>query len=691
MEQLFDQPSTQNDAGTTQSPDASVHQYHTREFPSVVRVTSQTNEGATQSTNSLKFQPLPTGSEVTEPTSSESTSSSISPVTVKEPGAEKQIQAVPVTTSSHNLVVVKARGRDGYFIYDHDKRYRNAVRHVMDSQEGDCSNSLTESCRLAQELYDRCMDLEKESNSPSVTQNLDANLSAGVTQRQIGGRTVTIIPPKIASELFPSSRMIEAGLEPFRTDDRKAPAALPKQQAKAACSVLKDEPQLWESVGRTREQFLALPPDEQGSLEYLHKTELRKLISEASKKKLDSLPDLEPPLRGDPAAAERLMINLIRGFNQDGVDRLVDLLMEQEESKIGVTYYPDNSCHAFESSTYYRELVEAIKEPEKVFYSGHSTKRARHQQETQKCYNHFSEMAMAKLDDMCEKVLCSAFSTIQLDDLEQAAERVVKQDQQDGARTALEEFKRRLKLAKIILAPDQQEGNDIWFRAMVIANSSLRGLGKSSMKPVLMFRSSYKVRKCYLQAIAGLLLISSREQQEPNWNLIVQLIKDAHSEFRNDQLSYQSFATLIAKALARCDNAMDQLIGDSRAQPVQDDSGNPIEALVGLLRRVDRTSLLKLNPDDDSLFDVILLLQRTEDLAAELRLMILNYKDAATNLVQRPHFFSKDCGPEQLKHRLKTDFAYFCRKAEWQVTTDCGNRSLYSHWSKHQDKSKTKK
>jgi len=436
----------------------------------------------------------------------------------------------------------------------------------------------------------------------------------------------------------------------------------------------------------TKEQFLALPPDEQGSLEYLHKTELRKVISEAAKKKLDSVPDLEPPFIGDPAAAERLMINLIRGFNQNGVDRLVDLLVEQEASKIGVVHYYNDPHYASEGNTYYRELVEAIKEPEKVIYSGHSTKKARHQQETQKCYNHFSEMAMAKLDDMCEKVLCSAFSTIQLDDLEQAAERIVKQDQQDGARTALDEFKRRLKLAKIILAPEHQEGNDIWFRAMVIANSSLRGLGKSSMKPVLMFRSSYKVQKCYLQAIAGLLLISSREHKEPNWDLIVQLIKDAHSEFRNDQLSYQSFATLIAKALARCDGAMDQLIGDPRVQSVQNDSGDPIEALINLLRRVDRSSLSKLNPDDDSLFDVVRLLQRTEDLATELALMILQYKDSATSLIQRPHFFSRNCTPEQLKHKLKTDFTYFCRKAEWQVTADCGNRSLNSHWRKPQSK-----
>ena len=196
MERLFDQPSTQNDAGTTQSPNASVHQRYTREFPSVARVMSQANEGATQSTDSLKVQMLSTDPEVTGTGSSNSSSSSISPVTVKEPQAEKQIQDGPSKGNSQDPIVVKARGGDGYFIYDPDRRYREAVKRVIEPSDEALSGSLDESYRLAQRLYDRCMDLEKELNDLSATQDLAPGPGTIKWQKQIGGCTVTALPPR---------------------------------------------------------------------------------------------------------------------------------------------------------------------------------------------------------------------------------------------------------------------------------------------------------------------------------------------------------------------------------------------------------------------------------------------------------------------------------------------------------------
>jgi len=230
MERLFDQPSTQNDAGTTQSPNASAHQRYTREFPSVARVMSQANEGATQSTDSLKVQTLPTNPDVTGTGSSNSSSSSISPVTVKEPQAEKQTHDIPSKGNSQDPIVVKARGGDGYFIYDPDRRYREAVKRVIEPSDEALSGSLDESYRLAQQLYDRCMDLEKESNSPPSTQSLAPD---PIWQRQIGGCTVTALPPRALSGLFSSSCLSDLGPRQSQTRARRAPTVLSEQQAKA--------------------------------------------------------------------------------------------------------------------------------------------------------------------------------------------------------------------------------------------------------------------------------------------------------------------------------------------------------------------------------------------------------------------------------------------------------------------------
>ena len=381
-------------------------------------------------------------------------------------------------------------------------------------------------------------------------------------------------------------------------------AEWPKLKQAPAYREFQDDPELWDYIGMSKSQFLALSPTEQFDLEYRSKVNIRELILRKSNSQCDST-----ELKSQASqlhVAEKLFLTTLRDFTSEGTDKLIELFLVQASHKMSKQgLYPDMG----QLYGYYKELINSVI----------NNQKARPQDPTDdpwhcaSLYNELSQLAQGQLNEANEEITWSAIATHNLEVLSEAVEFARQRDLQEATNLALNEFQKRIRLAKQILAPVNPKENDIWHVAMTTAVSAARGLYKHPDQAHTNYMTNSLIRRASLNVIAGLLLSAVRENQAPDWALTKRLIHNAHLTFieENSQPpNGESFATLIAKALVEC--RAGPLDGSCPVAEEVIDMTDPIEIICAMLKKVDLSVVQKRTYEDAQINEAISLLEKVE-------------------------------------------------------------------------------
>lgn len=265
-----------------------------------------------------------------------------------------------------------------------------------------------------------------------------------------------------------------------------------------------DDPELWDYVGMSKSQFMALSSTEQFELEYRSKVNIRELMLKESSSQHDlAIPKSQVP---QLHVAEKLFLTTLKEFTSEGIDKLIELVLVQTSNRISKQgLYPDMS----QLYGYHKELIHSVIHIQKTQPQDPS-------EDSWHCaslYNNLSQLAQGQLSAASEEITWSAIATHNLEVLSEAVEFARQRDLQEATNSTLNEFQKRTRLAKHILAPVNPKENDVWHVAMTTAISAAKGLGKDPDQAHTNYMSSSLIKRASLHVTAGLLLSAVHEKK----------------------------------------------------------------------------------------------------------------------------------------------------------------------------------
>jgi hypothetical protein len=282
--------------------------------------------------------------------------------------------------------------------------------------------------------------------------------------------------------------------------------------------------------------------------------------------------------------------------------------------------------------------------------------------------------------NICEdEVDLSTMAALRIEELDATVDHMVNKDRREAAIQASIELKKRLALAKVIIAPELQldERND-WFKAIGLASLACQGLGRDKIEG-LEIRSTQRVGKLYLRTMAGLMSYYANKNKIPDWDLLSQLLLDAYEAAQSAQERHDSMTSLLAQALARVPQGATSKLKLWRTY-WEHDSPNwaaipdidkcPIQAFKAMLDAVGPIAKWSVEPDDDSIPSVMRMLDSTMHLMTELNWVLSKYLDLASKKTRPPYFPDVgDVDRGTALHQAKTQIMKICRQAQYWIRT----------------------
>jgi len=505
----------------------------------------------------------------------------------------------------------------------------------------------------------------------------------------------TEAPPSIGLLNNPA---IKDGVAPqgeFNSSSPKAPAAKAGARDHSFSTTSPDcsfeESELWDYVGMTKEDFLALDPTAQSAKEYECKTDIRKCMALHEMKRAQHEGGIARQQALLVKRAEREILQCLRDLKDAKLFKIIDLLAEERVSICRYCSTGSLSCECrIDATIYYHRLIDELRLP------SHNNAKRIPLSETQ-ITEQLSNMAISEFDVITDALNLSLIAYQAIDsgpDLKEKAlsKGCLGQDDMDHDRTsprtdlhftadfnaslnrAGEEMERRMELAKLILKPETdaaQRGH--WFKAIGLAGLAYDSLDLRrhlTPKSHAIFMSSNNAIQHHLMALAGLALAWVKGNLEPDWDLLAQLVINGAKLSEAPLVKVYSLASTIAQALGDSKGSLSLLRLWAKSRPIpkiESELQNPIESLIVLANSFRPKHDWQPDPDGDEIIRAVCTLEETALLSNDLIHILLNYSDHASKRTQAPYYVSygdPHMGKEGAARHLERELNRFSRAAE---------------------------
>jgi hypothetical protein len=420
------------------------------------------------------------------------------------------------------------------------------------------------------------------------------------------------------------------------------------------------EEELWSYAGITRRNFLLLDSASQGAIEYACKINIRRRIG-LSDKEHDawSMPSPVP----EPAEPDTLctasnlarlsLLDTLKGLKNDDAMIVIGAIaaMEKCQKSPRCSRVARAACDcqiAFKKSlidiyevAFDRDLSPEIPSLERFGNLGDMPIGIT----TSEITSQLARLAIKEIDTIESDVNFSLIAASGLNKVDEAVDYLLKKDETLALHQAGEELKRRLCLAKLIIQPQicEEERNE-WFKAIGLAGLACEALRRAPQE-YIEIKTNCKALKSYLQVLAGLLLHYSNTNQDPDWELLAQLMLGAIQSHSSREVRYESPASTIHKTLFLAKGSSVHELDlwktswskrDPRWAAVPDSDKCPITALHLLLDSIGPVKDWSVATEHSAMPQVVVSLQSLAYFAEELSRTVLNYFDTMKSKTKPP-------------------------------------------------------